>query len=78
MLTTDSGEDALEIYRQRPAEVDLVILDLGMPGLGRERCLAELLALDTHAKVIMATGYTQAGLRDTLLAAGARKMINKP
>ncbi|MEW5912064.1 MAG: PAS domain S-box protein [Thermodesulfobacteriota bacterium] len=78
VLTADSGERALEIYQERLGEVDLVILDLGMPGMGGERCLAGLLALNPRAKVIVATGYTQCGLNDHLLASGARRMMNKP
>ncbi|RJX32720.1 MAG: PAS domain S-box protein [Desulfarculus sp.] len=78
VLTADSGEGALEMYQERSGQVDLVILDLGMPGMGGERCLAELLAKNPQAKVIVATGYTQSGLRNKLLATGACRMINKP
>ena len=34
VLTANNGENALELYRQERARIDLVILDLIMPGMG--------------------------------------------
>lgn len=56
-LEAGSGEDALQIYRERGNEIDLVILDINMPGMGGEKCLDELLSLDPDVKVIQASGY---------------------
>ena len=39
VLTASSGEAALEIYRANTRGVDLVIMDLGMPGMGGRQAL---------------------------------------
>ncbi|RLA99235.1 MAG: hypothetical protein DRG55_08150, partial [Deltaproteobacteria bacterium] len=39
VITASTGEEALEIYRQRAGEIDLVVLDLLMPGMGGKKCL---------------------------------------
>jgi DNA-binding NtrC family response regulator len=58
VLPAESGESALEIYRRERENIALVVLDLGMPGMGGEKCLQELCALNRHAKVIIASGYS--------------------
>jgi CheY-like chemotaxis protein len=78
VLTAASGEEALETYRSRAGGIDLVILDLGMPGMGGKRCLAGLLALDGRAKVIIASGYSANGPVKEALEAGASGYLAKP
>ncbi len=78
VVTASNGEEAFTKYRNRQAEIDLVILDIGMPGMGGHRCLQEILALSPNAKVIIASGYSYGmQLKDTL-AAGATGYIAKP
>jgi CheY-like chemotaxis protein len=43
VLTAVDGETALQIYRKEQSRIDLVILDLTMPGMGAWKCLEELL-----------------------------------
>ncbi len=77
-LTTTSGEEALERYEIDEERIDLVILDLNMPGMGGNRCLEELLKLDPKAKVIISSGYTGGNEIDHLLLSGSAEFIAKP
>ena len=73
-----SGEEALDIYRSRDGGLDLVIMDLSMPGMGGHQALKELLSINPALKVIIASGYTAGGrVRDTL-EQGAAGYITKP
>jgi nitrogen-specific signal transduction histidine kinase/ActR/RegA family two-component response regulator len=56
VLNAASGEEALDAYGENA--VDLVLLDLVMPGMGGERCLKELLRIDRSARVIITTGHS--------------------
>ncbi len=78
VLTASSGEEALEIYRARGEAIDLVVLDLGMPGMGGRKCLEELLKLDPQAKVIVASGYSINGQAADVIESGARGFLSKP
>jgi CheY-like chemotaxis protein len=78
VLTAASGEQALEIYRAQDRRPDLVILDLGMPGMGGRKALGEMLALDPEAKVLIASGYSANGQVKASLQAGARGYVPKP
>ena len=53
----DGGEQALAIYRERGADIDLVVLDLIMPGLNGSQVLAELKRIDSHVRVLIASGF---------------------
>ncbi|MFH1036179.1 MAG: PAS domain S-box protein [Pseudomonadota bacterium] len=76
--TAPSGEAALELYRQQGSGIDLVILDLGMPGMGGQECLRQLLALNPRVKVVVASGYAGEGQEQKALAAGATAFVAKP
>ena len=76
--TATSGEEALEMYNSPGANFDLVILDLGMPGMGGWRCLEKLIKINPEVKVIVASGYSENGQSDKILAAGAKAFLNKP
>ncbi len=65
-LSANSGESALEIYTQAHKDIDLIVLDLGMPGMGGKKCLEKLIELDKDVKVIVASGYSDEGsVKDT-------------
>jgi CheY-like chemotaxis protein len=71
-------EEALETYRARAGEIDLVVLDLGMPGMGGQRCLEAILALNPRAKVVIASGYAADGQVRASLQGGAAGFVAKP
>ena len=78
VITAGSGEEALEVYQQKKESIDLIILDVSMPGMGGHNCLVEILKINPQAKVLIASGYSANGqLKDTL-AAGASGYIAKP
>ena len=55
-ILADGGEKAIEIYRREKDRIDLVILDLIMPGMGGQKCFQELLRINPEIKVIISTG----------------------
>ncbi|MBI5521493.1 MAG: response regulator [Desulfarculus sp.] len=78
VLTAQSGEEALEIYRGQDGQLDLVLMDLGMPGMGGHKALKEILAQDPRAKVIIASGYSAGGQVKESLESGAAGYVAKP
>ena len=78
IITAESGERAIEVYRSEGDHIDLVILDLNMPEMDGHECLKELLKMDSQVKVIISSGYFRAGACEKLLASGAVAFIRKP
>jgi two-component system, cell cycle sensor histidine kinase and response regulator CckA len=58
-LLAASGEEALSLYREHHQTIDLIVLDLSMPGMGGQRCLSGILEIDPRARVIVASGYAR-------------------
>jgi PAS domain S-box-containing protein len=77
-LKADSGEQALELLRQAPQAVDLVVLDLGLPGMGGPAALERLLEERGDLKVLVATGYARENELAAALAGGAAGRVAKP
>ena len=76
--TAESGEKALEIFQGEGEEVDMVILDMIMPGMGGSRCLQEMLQIEPNTKVLVTSGFSGNGSANGTLEAGARGFLNKP
>ena len=78
VLRAENGEQALVIMADREAPVDLIILDLNMPGMGGHNCLATLLADYPQVPVLVASGYSPDDSDCEPLAPGAAGFIGKP
>ncbi|MBU0515202.1 MAG: response regulator, partial [Proteobacteria bacterium] len=77
-FAADSGERALEVFKDKADDIALVVLDLNMPGMGGRACLEELIRLDPGVKVLVASGYASDGIEKQVRETGAREYIAKP
>ena len=77
-LVASSGETALETFKSRQEVIDLIILDLNMPGMGGQKCLEQLIRFDPHIKVIVASGYPPDGELKEILDSVNGGYIAKP
>src|SRR3954468_23409403 len=71
-----TGEEGLDKFQQRP--VDLVLLDVSMPGMGGLRTLEELLKIDPEAVITMITAYATFDTAIAAMQRGAFTVIAKP
>jgi PAS domain S-box-containing protein len=78
VLAARSGAEALEIYRERGMAIDLVILDMIMPGMGGGEVFDGLKAIDPDVKVILSSGYSLEGKASVIMARGCAGFIQKP
>ncbi len=78
VLQAASGEEALSCFRKHGGTIDLVLLDLNMPGMGGYQCLRELLNIDPTVRVLVASGYSESGQDIELRNQGAAGFLGKP
>ncbi len=78
VVTAKSGEEALEIFQREPGKFDLVMLDLGMPGMGGKACLRELRKISPQVNVLIASGYCPGEQDEELMALGVSGFVGKP
>ncbi|MEE8396784.1 MAG: ATP-binding protein, partial [bacterium] len=77
-LVANSGREAIEVYRKNIGKVDLVILDMIMPGMGGGEVFDKLKELDPNVKVILSSGYSLAGEAEEIIARGCDAFLQKP
>jgi len=78
VFTASSGEEAIEIYAERSKKIDMVVMDIGMPGMGGHKCLLKIMEIDSSAKVVVASGYAITRQVKETFEAGAAGYIGKP
>ncbi len=71
-----TGEEAIELFSEKPYEV--VLMDVSMPGMGGLTALEELLKLDPDAVIIMITAYATFDTAISAWEKGAHGVIRKP
>ena len=78
VLTAESGEEGIELYREQAGGVDLVVLDMVMPGLGGRQVFERLRALDPDVRVVVCSGYSVEDAAMEELVARCHGRIQKP
>lgn len=58
-FVASDGESAIQVYEKHKDKIDLIILDLIMPGMSGKRCLEEIIKLNPNAKILITTGYLE-------------------
>ncbi|ACX68183.1 response regulator transcription factor [Paenibacillus sp. Y412MC10] len=72
----DNGVDALEAYRSQ--EVDLILLDVMLPGMSGIELLRRIRAHDSHTAVLLLTAKSSVEDKVSGLDLGANDYITKP
>ncbi len=78
VLTARSGPEAIEVFRSNKNQVDIVVLDMIMPGMGGGDAYDQLREIDPGVKVLLSTGYSLRGEASEILKRGCNGFIQKP
>ena len=78
VMEADSGEDALEVFRNNSDRVDLVLMDLGMPGMGGRKCFEALREMKPRLKIVITSGYALEEPERVLVSSGMAAYVSKP
>ncbi|UCF84557.1 MAG: response regulator [Desulfobacteraceae bacterium] len=78
VLQATSGKKALEVYEAEKDGIDLVILDMVMPGMGGGETFDRIMAIEPQAKVLLSSGYSLDGEATDILKRGCKGFVQKP
>jgi CheY-like chemotaxis protein len=78
VLIATNGNEAIDLYRTHHREIDLVVLDLVMPGMDGGQVYVALKAIDPSIKAFFCTGYVSDQLIASLLEEEKLRAIAKP
>ena len=74
----EDGEKAVEMYKEKYPDIDLVTLDVTMPKLDGITTLEQILTFDKDAHVIMITASSNETIVKRAIMLGAKNFIVKP
>ena len=77
-ISVFDGCEAIETYRERSSEIDLVLLDMIMPKMGGLETFRELRKINPDVKVIVSSGYEEDERSQEIMKEGAILYLNKP
>jgi PAS domain S-box-containing protein len=78
LLTAHSGEEAVEVFREYSNRINVVILDMVMPGIGGSVAFDLIQSMDPQVKIILSSGFSLNGQAKEILQRGARSFLQKP
>jgi len=78
VVTAKDGVDALTLFSEKHASLDLVLTDMGLPRLEGAELVKRLLEIDPQARVIIASGYLDPEVKAETFRAGALECLQKP
>ncbi len=78
VFSAQDGKDAIKIYEQHKNEIDIVLSDLGLPGIAGCDMLRKLKEISPKIPVIFASGFFEPDLKSKLYNAGVKAFIQKP
>jgi CheY-like chemotaxis protein len=78
VITAMGGKEALEIYKEKKDSIDIIILDMIMPGMSGGKTYDKLKKIDPGVKVLLSSGYSLNGEATRILDRGCDGFIQKP
>jgi len=78
VLKAGSGTEAVEVYKDNKETIDLVILDMIMPGVGGGETYDRMKKINPTVKVLLSSGYSADGQAAEILKRGCKDFIQKP
>jgi two-component system, cell cycle sensor histidine kinase and response regulator CckA len=78
VLTALSGREALKIFQKKSRKIELVIMDMIMPGMGGGETFDHLRNINPNIKVLLSSGYSVDGQATKILRRGCNGFIQKP
>jgi two-component system cell cycle sensor histidine kinase/response regulator CckA len=78
VLSAGSGPEALRLYERHQDKIDMVLLDIVMPGMGGGEVYGIMKTINPKVKVLLSSGYDAGKEADAILKGGSDGFIQKP
>lgn len=73
-----SGKEAIDVFTEKQNQINLVILDMVLPGMSGKNIFDRLLEINPDVRVLLASGYSINGEAEQILARGCKGFLPKP
>jgi len=78
VLVAADGEQAIEGYRCYKQQIEAVLLDVRVPKMTGGEVFRRMKEENPAVKVVIASGFLEANIKDQIAFAGVKRFVNKP
>ena len=78
VLPVIGGQQAIDVFEKNQDKVDLIIMDMIMPGMSGGETFDRLKDIKPEAKILLSSGYSVDGQATKILRRGCDGFIQKP
>lgn len=78
VISTGDGHEGIAAYLSHQDKIDLVILDMKLPGMDGPEILRMLRTINPYVKVLVASGYDEQEIRQQLKDQQTVSILKKP
>ncbi len=78
VILAENGIEAVKIFKEKHLKIDLVIMDMLMPGMNGSDAFFQMKAIDSHCRVIISSGFTKDENLREMKESGLSGFIQKP
>jgi two-component system cell cycle sensor histidine kinase/response regulator CckA len=78
VFTAADGEEAIEVYRSHKKEIDVVLLDIGLPKISGVIVFRKMKEDNPDVRIVIASGYLEPQVKAEMLRAGVKHFFLKP
>lgn len=78
VISTSDGHEGVAAYLSHKDDIDLVILDMRLPGMDGSEILRMLRTINPYVKVLIASGYEEQEVRRLLKDQQTVSILRKP
>lgn len=78
VLKARDGHEALALFEKHHHRVDVIVLDMRLPGMNGASVFGELRKIKPGIRVLLASGYLENHLSSVILAHNCNDFIQKP
>jgi CheY-like chemotaxis protein len=78
VFEAQNGNTAIDLFKENHEAIDLVILDMIMPGIGGGEVYDQIKEINSDVKVLLSSGYSIDGQATEILQRGCDDFIQKP
>ena len=78
VLLAEDGTQAVSMFRDHAADIDVVVVDLTMPGLNGDEVLRQIRRIRPTARIVLSSGYDAHRVMATLGGEGSVGFLSKP
>ena len=78
VVTASDGLEGVARYREMWRQIDLVVLDMVMPGMSGGDCFRRMKEINPDVRVVLSSGYSMEGAVQNVMNEGILAFIQKP